>query len=89
MNFFRSLLLCMIAVMASACQSIDFFGGVSLHHQAADAPEVSNFDNPLGVIRMRYSTQMGNELFCEHVSSISRTEQGAGFNHCGYLMRLQ
>jgi hypothetical protein len=57
--------------------------GLSVHSTEFDNPEIQ-LDTLLGVARIEHKG-----FFCEHVSAITQTEQGGGFNHCGYMVRLK
>ena len=65
------------AVLLSGCSI-----GVSVHPNI-DRPEI-DLDTVLGVARVEK-----NGFFCEHISALTQVEQGAGLNHCGYMMRLE
>jgi len=56
--------------------------GLSVHPNI-DRPEV-DLDTVLGVARI----QQGS-YFCEHISALDQAEQGAGLNHCGFLIRIK
>lgn len=65
----------------------DFKVGMSLSMEAQARPEI-DLPGPLGILRMQYKTDKGNELFCEHISSIPAVENGNGLNHCGFMVGL-
>ena len=55
--------------------------GVSVHPEI-DRPEI-DLDTYLGVARLEYKG-----FFCEHISALRDNEQGAGLNHCGFLIKV-
>jgi len=56
--------------------------GISVHPDK-DRPEI-DLDTYLGVARLEHKG-----FFCEHISALNQTEQGAGLNHCGFLIKLK
>jgi len=65
---------------------IIFLSGCSLGlsiHPNIDRPEI-DLDTVLGVARIEKGA-----FFCEHISALTQTEQGAGLNHCGVLFKLK
>ena len=63
-----------------------FLSGCSLGlsvHPDRDRPEV-DLDTVLGVARVE-----NKGFFCEHISALTRVEQGSGLNHCGVLFKLK
>lgn len=58
--------------------------GLAVHPVRTDKPEYDE-PNPLGVIRFESDDRT---FFCEHISSIPKTEQGYGLNMCGFMTDL-
>lgn len=67
----------LVCLLLSGCSL-----GVSVHSDL-DRPEV-DLDTYLGVARIEHKG-----FFCEHISALNQTEQGAGLNHCGYMVRIK
>jgi len=61
--------------------------GMSLSDESRARPEVDLAD-PLGILRLEYETESNTTIFCEHISSIPKTEEGSGLNHCGFMIKL-
>ena len=74
-------------MVLTGCNDIAVKAGLSFSDEPAGGPEV-DLPNPLGIIRGEYETEQGNTLFCEHISSLPKVEEGAGLNHCGFMVPL-
>lgn len=85
MRYLILTLLLLVSITAHADFSLK--AGLSLSDEKSAQPEV-DLPDPLGILRLEYETDKGNTLFCEHISSFPKTEQGSGLNHCGFMMEL-
>lgn len=71
----------LIPLALSLIAGCSFYGGISVHSEAKDAPEFYA-PNPIGILGLE--REFGEFTgFCEHRSSIPYTELGLGLNECG------
>lgn len=79
-----------LAVVMPLSVAADFSikAGVSYEIPEDEPGSEVGLPGPLGLIRLEYDTSRKNTLFCEHMSSIPKTSDGAGINHCGMLMKF-
>lgn len=63
--------------------------GIGIHAEDLDYPEVQGLDNPIGIVRLEQKVNERVDGYCEHISSIPTWEQGYGFNHCGFTLRIK
>lgn len=75
-----------IILLLTGCSEINIKAGASYFDENRYINDKKL--NPLGVIRVDYETERGNEIFCEHVSSIPYQGDGDELNHCGFLFKL-
>lgn len=75
-------------ILLCGCSVVDFKAGSSFNDERGGYPEIDGLVAPLGIIRLEYETERDNTVFCEHISSLSETEEGRGLNHCGFLFKL-
>lgn len=81
----KYILLILIPCIAHA--EFSFYTGLSFNAEERDKPEV-DLPNPLGILRFEYKTEKETIIFCEHISSFPKIEDGAGLNQCGFLIKL-
>jgi hypothetical protein len=62
--------------------------GTALHTTRLNDPEITNFDNPVGIIQVDLNFTDKTKAFCKHESSIVNREEGYGFNECGLMLKV-
>lgn len=73
---------CFIIAAYSAIGGCTVYGGVAMHSEGLDAPEVT-LENPIGIVGAEAEFSDGYKLFVEHHSGIEDFEDGYGYNLIG------
>ena len=76
---FATFLFVCLSLLLSGCT---VYGGVAMHSESWDAPEVS-LENPIGIVGGELETTDNIKLFIEHHSGITDLEHGYGYNLIG------
>lgn len=69
--------------------TFSLWAGLAGHWADVDKPEISEFDNPIGIVQLDAHFNDRFKAFCKHESSITRDEEGYGFNECGLMLRIK
>ena len=81
------LIFILLFLATPAHADFSFYTGLALSDEKGAKPEV-DLPDPLGILRVEYKTEKETIIFCEHISSFPKTEEGSGLNHCGFLIKL-